>query len=258
MKLERLINQNTVLRSAIASTINEYDIESAHPTAMRFIAGEALYQDLMKLDKLKRNTEIGKMMLKDPTLYPKIEALLLEWMNEFIDTNNLQLSQHVIETTRDSLLVLNRIPKVTKFRDGKVNFRNKDGSFSSFFRVGNKLILFDCLSGGIRIKGIDKSVVEQSPFVKKYLLPFLSAIETLNAIGPTECLKILKRYRERYLHAEDLNIFRELDHKNTFLSIVDGEAIYTDGVLDPANLIKTGNYVNYVMPILQNVLSSTK
>ena len=80
----------------------------------------------------------------------------------------------------------------------------------------------------------------------------------MNAIGPYDCLKLLKRYREKYVNCTDLNIYRELDRNNRFMIVIDGEVVESDSVADSISLVRTGNYINYVMPILQNVLSTTK
>ena len=62
----KLIDSNKNVDYAISTVINEYDIKSAHASALYFIKGEDTYNELMKLDKLSRNTLIGKMIRDDP------------------------------------------------------------------------------------------------------------------------------------------------------------------------------------------------
>lgn len=255
MELEKLITINKNLTAAVSTVVNEYDIKAAHPTAMRYISGESAYRDLMKLPKLERNTLIGKMMRDDKTLYPKIEKLLLSWMNEFLKLNDIK-NQQFVETTRDSILLVNKIPTVTEFDDGKIKFVNKDGTYTSLFRIQNRyLVLFDSLSYSIRIKGIDSDTINESPFVNKYFKNLISMVESNSSIGVTECMKKMAQMRNRYINTSDPEIYKDILNKNQFMHDVDGEIIFSDYVMDSEKLIKSENYKNFVVPVMRTVLS---
>lgn len=256
MTLTKLITSNKNISCAISTIINEYDIKSAHTTACYFIYGKDMYDKLMSMPKLDRNIEIGRMMKKDPTLYPKIEQLLLKWMNTFLEVNNIK-PQNFIESTRDSIMLVNKKPTTTIFENGMVVFRNKEGEFTSFYRINGKIILFDNMNYEIKIKGLnsDSSIIKDSIFVEKYLKPLLNTIENVHSIGIVKCLKQLSIYRDKYINSENLDLYRDLTQENKFVSDIDGELILSDYVIDPTKLVKLGNYKNFVMPIMRCALT---
>lgn len=256
MKLEKLITGNSLLQCAVGTTVAEYDIAAAAPTACRFIMGEQVYRDLMALPKLERNILTGKMQQDDPTLWKKIEAITLGWFNEFLETNKID-NINFVETTRDSILVVGKIPQKLEFQSGKVVFRVKDneGPWSSFYRIDGKLILMDSMKNEIRIKGITKEYTEASYFIQSFMKPLLSSIETAQSGGLTQLLKILAKYRDKYIDAKKVDMYREINTKNQYRHCIDGDVIYSDTLLSEETLEKSGNYVDYFMPILRSVMN---
>lgn len=256
MSLKKLITSNRSMSHAISTILNEYDIRSAHTTACYFIFGKGMYDSLMEKDKRERNIEIGKMMKKDSSLYPKIEKLLLKWMNDFLEVNNIH-TQNFIESTRDSVLLINKKPTVTKFEDGLVEFRNKEGEFTSFYRINGKLILFDNMNYSIRIKGINsnKEVIQSSVFVEKYLKPLLNTMENSVSTGVIKNLKQVAIYRDKYINATDIDIYRDLMQNNKFVIDVDGQTILSDYAIDEHSIVKINNYKTFVLPIIRSILT---
>jgi hypothetical protein len=256
MILDKLIMSNKNINCAISTILCEYDIKSAHTTACYFIYGEEMYKKLMAMPKLERNIEIGKMMKVDPTLYPKIETLLLKWMNEFLDVNGVK-QQNFIETTRDSILLVNKKPTTTTFEGGIVEFRNKDGEYTSFYRINGKSILFDNMSYNIRIKGInsDDSIIKNSYFVQKYLKPLLIVVENVHSTGIVKCMKQLATFRDKYINNDNLDIYRDLMQENKFVSIINDEIVLSDYVMDESKLVKLNNFKNFVMPVMRSILT---
>lgn len=256
MVLEKLITTNKTISAAISTIIAEYDIQSAYATALRYIKGEDLYQKLSLLPKLERNITIGKMLQEDNggSLYQQIESKLLFWMNEFLRLNNVQPDQFV-ETTRDSIMLVNKIPSILTLDGGKVKFINKEGVYTSLFRVDSKLILFDSTGDTIRIKGINDDEVQASPFIRRYFKPFLRAIETSITLGRSSCFKQLDIYRSKYIQPNDPEIYKDLNNQNKYMYLINDEMVQSDFTIESHDLIKIGNYVNYVMPIVRLILT---
>jgi hypothetical protein len=254
----KLIETNPKIQYAISTLVAEYDIASAHTTACYFIFGNDTYEKLMRQDKLSRNTQIGKMMAKDPLLHDQIASLLLRWFNIFCEENNIK-DTNFITSTRDSILLVDKKPIKTSFENGLVNFRNKDGEFTSYIRLQKQRkmeVLFDNMSGGLRIKGIDINEIENYPFLKIFKT-LLSVLEQSRTLPPGESLKKLNRIRSSYINSPNLDMYRSLIDKGKFIHYINGDRIESDTVIDPNALVKTDNYVNFVMPVV-NIFFSPK
>lgn len=255
--LSREIWRNDTISNVINSTICEYDIKGAHLVAIRILYGDDLYNKLSTMDKLERNIYIGKMMKKDPELISKIQKLLFKFKEKFIKENNIFIN-NIIETTKDSLVLVQKIPTntIVKVNGVDVEFRNKDGIYSSFYKLDSKSVLFDSLTGNLRIKGINMQTVNESVFVQKYFKDLLTTLETSISLGSIECMKMLKRMREKYISSDDLDIYRSLNDKNQFIYEVAGELVKTDVEINNPNakLMKIMNYKDFVMPLMKCVL----
>lgn len=268
-ELQKQININPTKKHIMGSMIQEFDIESAHAAALYFIKGETLYNELKSMEKLPRNIRIGNMIKNDRTLSDKINELILKWTNQFIRANNIKANQF-LESTRDSIMIWNKIPKNTIFENGIVNFRNKEGEYTSYHRLHNRYtILYD--SGGgisekrIRIKGINDDYTQSSKFVKNHLMKVLYALELSIVQGKNAAVKKLKLERTNIIKAKNgkdedtLCIFRELSNKNlySYLNQTDKkvETIQSDILLGDNELIldTSKNYVEFIIPLIKTI-----
>lgn len=268
-KLDKQINYNPLKKHVISGIISEYDIASAHPSALYFIKGKTLYDELMSMPKETRNIRIGNMIKSDKELNGKIAKLILDWTNLFIKANSIKASQF-LESTKDSIMIYNKVPKFLEFEKGVVKFRNKEGEFSSYHRIGNKYtILFDQNMNGkrIRIKGISDEYVQSSSFVKKNLFKVLSAIELSVTKGKIYSIKNLQNERRNLIKSkegkteEELSIFRKLIHKNQYeylLQVSDSkiDIIHSDVLIEDEDYILNthSNYSEFILPLIKCVL----
>lgn len=256
MELTKLLYENPHITNVINKTIVEYDIASAATTAIRYIYGEAVYNDLMKLDKKERNIKTGMMQRSDPELWPKIEKITLSWFNMFIEANKID-EKNIIETTRDSIVIVDKIPTVTSFDNGIINFRNKDGVYTSYYRVNDKKIFFDSMNNEILIKGINKEYVSNSLFVKKIIIPLLTLIEKDYIGGPSKLLTCFSLYKHKYLEYNDTAIYRSLTNRNLFRyldknnEIIESEVELND---DSLQLLTYENYIDYILPLIRMII----
>lgn len=268
-QLEKQINSNPIKKHIMTGVIQEFDIAAAHPSALYFIKGKDLYDELMSMPKQPRNEKIGLMLRNNKDLSDKINQLILKWTNNFIKINNIRANQF-LESTRDSLMIYNKVPKYTVFENGIVNFRNKDGEFTSYHRIHNRYsILYD--SGGgygpkrIRIKGVNDEYTQNSKFVKNHLMRILYALEMSIVQGKNAAVKKLKVERNNIIKAkygkdeETLSIFRELNNKNQYCYLSQKEnkvdIIYSDILLDDEELVlnTSKNYMEFAIPLIKTI-----
>ena len=255
MELTRLINVNPLFDTIIGGNISEYDIKSAGATAIRELKGENTYNKLMTMSKIDRNVTIGKMMRSEKGLAQKVNDLMLKYLNTFIRENNIK-NRHIIYTTRDSIYLYNKIPRKVKF--GHVEFRNKDGLFSSLYRFNRITVLFDSMTGKVDIKGVNNKAVEDSTFVHKYLRKHLYYIETDQKKGDNKVFTTLSRMREDYISNNDNSIYRDLFNENKYCVKFMDQIAHLDAeiVPDGYEIIKDSNYLKIVLPIMRSALAN--
>jgi hypothetical protein len=253
--LTRELYKNPLIKYIISGNIVEYDIAHAHTSAIYYIKGKEVYEQLMKMTKKDRNIQIGKWQINNKELVNELQRYLYLFKKKFIEENNIKNS-NIVETTKDSLLITNKIPTKTIINiDGlDIEFNNKEGAYSSYYRINGKSLLYDNMTGNIRIKGIDKEIVDSSPFVKKYMLPLLTGLENSISLGPTYGINLMKTFRLNYIKNDNPEIYRSLDHKNKYLYNYNNEIIESDLLLDEGELIIVNNYTTYVMPLMRSIL----
>lgn len=257
-KLDKLL-VNRVYSNITQSTITEYDLKHAHASALYFIKGETLYNELISLPKLERNIKIGKLIAEDKSLRKQIDNMVISWFNMFLQENKI-LACNFIATTPDSILIKNQLATKQSFYDGKVLFRNKEKiNYTSLFIINKqKFILFDRISKRLRVKGLGtEEITDKYPFVNLCLRDLCCILEDKATLGRTNCLKKLKSFRIEYLNSENKNIYRSVDHHNQFKYNIDGNIEYSDIILkedENCILLKDENYINYLMPLMRSFI----
>jgi len=258
--LEREMFYNPLNSRVLSSTIQEWDIKSAHLQALKIIFGESDPKviRLSNLSKEARNIEIGKMMINNPDFVKEIQRLLFLFKKEFLSQNNIKI-RNIVETTKDSIILTNKIPTKTKINISGVNidFVNKEGLYSSYIRfTKGKSIFFDNITRNYRIKGLNQNIVQSSTFVKKCIIPLLITLESAISMGQIRALKSLKSHRLAYVENDDKTIYRQLDHNNQYLYLLNNEVIESSELIkkNEINMITSPNYINYMMPLMQSIL----
>lgn len=258
MLLEKSSELNDTNRCILSSNIFEYDMAHAAASVIKIIKGDELYNRLLKMPKEERNIQIGLMIRDDKSLGNYIEKQLILWRNEFISLNNIK-KENIIETTKDSVLFKNVIPKILKLPQREwVEFRIKDkDEYSSYIRIDDRLrILYDGLKKYIKIKGIKDETVNKSLFVKKILIPLVQALENNVSLGYIKSYKNIQICRINYINSNDVDIYRELLHNNQLLYKKYNNEVYSDNVIDGEEefIDKGSNYVNIMMPLFKIII----
>lgn len=258
MKLEKLINNN-VRSNLIGVNITEYDLKAAHPTVLALLyPNDPEMTSLRTLPKDQYKYKIGNMIKAKPALRKEIDAKILELFNEFLLKNHIA-QDNFLASTPDSLLIVDQLASVTKF-ENIAQFRCKEGiSYSSLFYYASwKYILFDRISRRIRIKGVgSEEETKNYQFVKTILRHLCVVLDNSNNIEHMELLRELKNIRNEYMNSKDIDIYRDITHKNQFKYIVDGKEVYSDIPLkedDGCILIKSDNYLNFIFPLMRSFI----
>lgn len=250
---------NNIITNITSSTIIEYDLKSAHTSALYFIKGEEIYNKLINMPKLERNITIGKMIKEDRSLRTKIDDLVISWFNMFLSENKI-LGCNFLATTPDSILIKNQIAMKQSFMNGKVLFRNKEKiAYSSLFIVDKrKFILFDRMTKRIRVKGLGtEDITNKYPFVNTSLRDLCCILDDSISLGHINCLRKLKSFRHEYINSTNPEIYRSVDNHNKFKYLIDNQIEYSDIYLkesDNCRLLKDDNYMNYVMPLMRSFI----
>lgn len=257
-RLDKLL-VNKVYSNITQSTITEYDLKAAHASALYFIKGEALYNELTSLPKLERNIRIGKMIAQNKDLRKQIDNMIIGWFNRFLEENKI-LACNFLATTPDSILIKNQLAVKLSWDGGKVLFRNKEKiNYTSLFIVDkHKFILFDRISKRLRVKGLGtEDITDKYAFINYCLRDLCCILEDKATLGRFNCLKKLKSFRIEYLNSLNKEIYRSVDHHNQFKYNIDGNIEYSDILLKEDQncvLLKDDNYLNYVMPLMRSFI----
>lgn len=252
----KLVESNPNIGYAINTLITEYDIQRCHPSCMYFIKGPEFYKQLIAMPKLDSNVLIGKMIREDPTLTKKIGDIKLKYFNEFCKVNNIKES-NFISSTVDSMLLVNKKPLKTKFENGVINFRNKDGEFTSYVRLsfGREIeILYDGMANNVRVKGVNQEYIDGNPVFMRLFKQLLMLLENSNNLPQQELFKKVNYIRNKYINSKDPLMWANLLDGNKFNYIVAGEKILSDSYLPESSqniLVKTDNYVTFILPIVK-------
>lgn len=253
---KKLVETNQAISFAVNTLITEYDIQRCHPSCMYFIKGPEFYKELMAMPKLDSNVKIGKMMRDDPMLAHKIGEIKLRFFNEFCKVNNIKES-NFLSSTVDSLLLVNKKPLKTKFENGVINFRNKDGEFTSYIRLtfGREIeILYDGMSNNIRIKGVNEDYISGNPVLLRLIKQLLMLLENANNLSTSELLRKTNYIRNKYINSKDTLMWASLLDGNKYVYIIDGEKVLSDEYLPETNqniLVKTDNFQTFVLPLIK-------
>ena len=255
-QFNKLVESNSNISYAINTLIAEYDIQRCHPTCMYFLKGKEFYDQLISMPKYDSNVLIGKMMKEDPTLSEKIGKLKLKFFNDFCKINNIKDS-NFISSTVDSMLLVNKKPMKTKLENGIVNFRNKDGEFTSYIRLSNNRIieiLFDGMSNNLRIKGINADFVENNNTFIRLFKQYLILLENSNKMTNSELLRKLNHLRNKYINSKDPMMWASILDGNKYVYIMAGERVLSDEFMQESQqniLVKTDNYVTFILPLVK-------
>lgn len=254
-RLEKNITENKNISFVLGSTIKEYDIKSAGATALLFLLKDKeLYEKLINMDDKKlRNVQIGNIQKKHPELTNQMNKLFLKWKNMFLEANRIRTSQFLY-SNKDAITITNRVPSKRKFENDIVEFVNKEGEFSSMYKINGFRILFDSMKFRIKIIGINDEIVEESEFANGYLKNVISSLEKVKSLGFQKTINLLIQQRESYIDSLDENLYRSLADNNKFVyQMKNGKKKMFNEYMGRENLIREVNYTGFVMPIINTI-----
>ena len=154
-------------------------------------------------------------------------------------------------------MLVNKKPLKTKFENGVINFRNKDGEFTSYIRLtfGREIeILYDGMSNNIRIKGVNEDYISGNPVLLRLIKQLLMLLENANNLSTSELLRKTNYIRNKYINSKDTLMWASLLDGNKYVYIIDGEKVLSDEYLPETNqniLVKTDNFQTFILPLIK-------
>ena len=171
------------------------------------------------------------MMRDDKSLNKIITEGIEKARNQFVEENNLK--SQVLEFTKDSVTIRNKIPKKLKIGNMFEFIPTTYSSYINFFDgMRNLSLYYSSLNNTIRLKGIKHS--EDSPFIL-FLKSLVSSLENFSTNGP-KMLKILRDYKNIYMEKKSLKkfnseIYKSLRKGDKYEYNLESQTILTDAYL---------------------------
>ena len=229
------------------TSISEYDITSAGFTVIKFkkLLSDTQIQDLEKLEKYERNVQIGKLMLKKPTIATEIIQTLAKVREAFVVINEIY-PEDILTIKKDAIFLIKKVPQKLKIKE--FEFRAK-ATYTSYCYLNKKEFYFSSVTKNMDVKGLSDNVRElQKDFLLKDIQRFLELAEKL---PPEQMFTLLKNYRAKYLERKlDKETYRDLDTGMFKLRDYTMENISDE---DLQEIDITQNYLNYLVPLF-NIL----
>lgn len=131
------------IRIITNSLITEYDIRKANVSVMEAygLAPKEVIDNIRSLPRLDRQRAVGLMIRDDKVFADKLEASFDDIIQKFLKENDLDLKADVTDIRRDAVYVIGKVPRVTQFFDGIIEFRPK-GEYHAVVKLGPKLGFF--------------------------------------------------------------------------------------------------------------------
>lgn len=231
-------------------TITEYDIKSAGFSVLKFrkLLPEEELEKLSKLDKHTRTVKEGLLQKEHPKIAEEIINTLSKVRQAFVILNKINI-EDILTIKKDAIFLINKNPEVLVIKD-EFEFRKKN-SYTSFIQFpGKKEFYYNARENTLDVKGLSKEVVElQENFILKDIKNFLRSGEK---VSPDVLFTLLKNYRGKYLRRElPLETYRELDTGYFRFNEFNIENIDED-MLKEIDISQ--NYMNYILPLIQNII----
>jgi len=231
-------------------TITEWDIRSAGFSVLKFrkLLPEDELQKLEALDKHTRTVREGLLQRERPDFAEEIVNTLSQVRQAFVLLNHIP-EDAILTIKKDAIFLINQNPTVTTIKD-TFEFRKK-GVYTSYLQLpGKKEFYYSARTDELDVKGISKEGVEkQQKYILNDIKKFLRSGEKVSS---DVLFGLLKNYRSKYLNRElPLETYRELDsgsfRLNKYLMDNCDESLRNE--IDISQ-----NYMNYILPLIQNIL----
>lgn len=199
---------NSKINCISNSIIREYDMRSAGFSLIKLYNLLPQYQidKIEKMEKLKQNIYIGKLLLGDEELAKQLMEKFIEIRKIFFEANNID-EKYVLAIKKDAIFLVNTTAKVRQFDNVLFVEKNK---YSSYINLSGNQFFYNNLSKKFDIKGITN---KEHPLIEN-IKKSLGYIDS----GNNEILlEYLQKLREDYLSLKlDVTYYRELNSRNEY------------------------------------------
>lgn len=230
--------------------IRQFDMVKAGMSVMRTyqLAPVEEIDRLERLSKHQNNIAIGKKRRNDREFSAQLSRYVRQSVSEFLSINDVP-DEAIIAIKNDAVFITGDT-EIKTVLDNGIQFR-LDGSYTSFFYLGQIEFYFSSETGKVVIKGFKHSGDEDSLLFISFLAEAFSMFEA----GNKELLASqLQLFRRQYLDRElPLGYYKTLDRYKGHPSPI-GDRVYTVQSVSEdsrSHLDISSNLLNFIIPLIQ-------
>ena len=238
--MSELYRKDTYLNKNIEILLNkiiiEYDLKSANTSLCReySLIPEKDIEKIEKLNKEKRNKQIGLLQRKDKLFKDYLKSAFVDIRKRFILDNDLD-DNDILSIKKDAIFCLKEVNK-TEFGNCIFDLKHKYTSYLyldklEFYYNSKNKVFGD--NGRLDIKGIgDNELKKHKDYMIDFFMKLFRHLETSD-IKSTN--RFLSRFITRYKQMElDVGYYREFNQMSKIL-VRDSDIVYDDIVYIPNN-----------------------
>jgi len=229
----------------VLKDVYSYDISSCHYNILKRYGFDLSQID--KVDKLKRNTQIGMMMRDNPALISLLRNTTNSLIDSYISENSLTDSQIVLRQY-DGLIVLTPL-RETNLQGMPIDFRDHFEIFIS--STNRRMYIARSSKGVLKVKGVPNKYDELNEFYEK--------ICKINFANKERIFKRLQEIKDEFMSTKSPSLFGIPTSKgkmNVFLKDY-GEleiAENTLKVIDVGDIDKNRYFDFYISPFSKSIV----
>jgi len=221
-----------------------YDIVACHYTIMKKLGLDV--SNINFENKLERNTQIGKMMRKNPQLTSTLRSTTKSIIDEYISRNNIK-KEEIILRQYDGIIIT-KILKENNINHIPLALQKQFQIFiSSIDR--KKYIAYDS-QYNISIKGVSYRYKEMD---KIYL-----QLCKLNYANKSSIFRNLQRIKDKFMESKDVKLFAIPTDDGKFTIFLNGygelkTTSQTLHILDPQDIDRDKYFKFYIEPFTKSI-----
>lgn len=237
------INENSKL---VLKDVYLYDIKSCHYTIMEKLGLDT--SSINKEDKLERNTQIGKMMRKNPKLTSLLRNTTSSVIDEYIRANNVNDSDILLRQYDG--IILTRTLRLTDLRGIPLTIRKHFLIFIASIDRKKYIALDSSLK--VTMKGIPYRYDAMDEIYK-------SICRTIDSIKKESIFRNLQRIKDYIMTTKDLKLFG-IPIGNNKLNIFLKEyglveiSSSTLKIMDPDDIDRNKYFDLYISPFTKSIV----
>lgn len=231
----------------INEKIYEYDIKSAGFNLLKYynLIDDKTFRMLSRLDKKRRQIQIGLMCRKDRQLSKDLNDAFVNMRKEFFVANQIQ-DKDVLSIKKDAIFVLRPCDNV-EFNNIFFSLKNV---YTSFMHIDRKQLFYN--KDTLDVKGISDTLI---PYHEDYMCDFIS---TYLHYLELDSMKTLKKFLVEFCYLYKtrelpIDYYREFNVNSCFRYNADKGVLF-ESIGDPNMIDISYNYTNVIIPMINIII----